>query len=79
MEEIMSVVEINKIKNRENQGNQKLFFQKIKKIDKLLPRLTMKETQIIEIRNEGGRLTTDLPEVKKINKRIEQLTCIPAN
>lgn len=75
MKEIIKITaESNKIKkkkkNPENQGTQKLFF---KKIDKPLPRLNMKETQITEIRNDRGSITTILPEVKKKNKLMRIL------
>ena len=45
------------------------FFEKIKKIDILLARLTKKKrekTQINRIRNEKGELTTDTAEIQRI-------------
>ena len=45
------------------------FFEKIKKIDKLLPRFITKKrerVQIHKIRNEKGQVTTDTAKIQRI-------------
>ena len=45
------------------------FFEKINKIDKPLARLTKQKrerTQINKIRNEKGKVTTDITEIQRI-------------
>ena len=64
-----TIVKINKTKS--------WFFEKIKKIDKLLFRLLKKKrekNQINKIRNEKGEVTTDNVEIQKsIRDYYEQL------
>lgn len=52
-----------------NPQNQSCFFEKIKKIDKSLVRLTKekrKNSQITKTRNEREDITNDLTEIKRI-------------
>lgn len=68
-------LEINKNQERKKKIP-KYFFVYINKIGKPLLTLTMKKTQITEVKNES--ITTCLSEVKKdYENTIEQFTCIP--
>ncbi|MCO6060497.1 hypothetical protein NG726_28070, partial [Pseudomonas sp. MOB-449] len=65
--------EINEIENRKtierNNKTKSWFFERINKIDKPLARLTKEKqerTQITQIRNEMGDITTDPTEIKRI-------------
>ena len=67
-------VEINEIKTRKTMAKtqQKFcFFGKINKIDKLLARLTKKKgrTQIDEVKNESGDITTNPTKIKRIMRK----------
>ena len=66
-----TILKINKTKS--------WFFEKIKKIDKLLFRLLKKKrekNQINKIRNEKGEVTTDSAEIQRIVREYyEQLYC----
>ena len=60
-----TIVKINKIKS--------CFFEKIKKIDKPLARLTKKKrekNQINKIRNEKGEVTSDNAEIQTIMRLL---------
>ena len=52
------------------------FIEKINKIDKPLARLIRKKrekTQVNRIRNEKGRGTTDIAEIKRISEEINRI------
>ena len=58
-----------------NQQSQKLFFERINKIDKPLARLIKKQrekNQINKIRNENGEITTDNTEIQRIIRDYHQ-------
>lgn len=62
-------------KYREKSINQKLFFDKINKIDKSLVGRTEKKkqkTQIARTRNEKRNITTNLMEIKRILKEYQE-------
>jgi hypothetical protein len=52
-----------------NQQNKKLLFEKVKKIDKPLAKVTKRrreKTQISKIRNKKGEITTNTKEIQGI-------------
>lgn len=68
-------VEINEITYRKTMAKTQqkfwFFFGKINKIDKLLARLTKKKgrTQIDEVKNESGDITTNPTKIKRIMRK----------
>ena len=74
--------EINEIEMKKTIANfnktKSWFFEKINKIDKPLARLIKKKrerTQINNIRNEKGEITTDTAEIQKIMRLIQATIC----
>ena len=72
--EIITIMaEINNIETKKTieriNETESWFFEKIKKIDKLLPRFITKKrerVQIHKIRNEKGQVTTDTAKIQRI-------------
>ena len=66
-----------KNKTQKINESKSLFFERINKIDKLSTKLIKKKrerTEINEIRNESGEITTDTKEIQRIvRKYYEQL------